>query len=97
MEAYDKLFGECRVVKEFMVVSPVDLPPAEPSPADVLIVVPCYDEADRLPVACFRDFVDAEAGYRFLFVNDGSRDGTAEVLTRQLSIRSGLCWATHLM
>ncbi|HVS33165.1 MAG TPA: glycosyltransferase [Thermoanaerobaculia bacterium] len=41
-----------------------------------IIVVPCYNEEKRLPVQAFRDFTAAE----FLFVNDGSTDGTLKQL-----------------
>lgn len=44
-----------------------------------VIVVPCYNEGRRLPVARFREFL-ATAEVDFVFVNDGSRDNTAEVL-----------------
>jgi dolichyl-phosphate beta-glucosyltransferase len=40
------------------------------------MVVPCYNEEQRLPVEDFRRF----RGVDFLFVNDGSRDGTLRVL-----------------
>src|SRR4051794_34695976 len=42
----------------------------------LLLVVPCFNEEKRLDVAAFREF----AGADFLFVNDGSRDGTLRVL-----------------
>lgn len=41
-----------------------------------IIVVPCYNEERRLPAEKFRTF----PGVEFLFVNDGSRDGTRRVL-----------------
>lgn len=47
---------------------------------DVVIVVPCYNEAERLDVGAFTRFVDTHAGARFLFVDDGSVDDTARVL-----------------
>lgn len=47
------------------------------------VVIPCYDEASRLPVAAFHEFAARVSGVRFLFVNDGSRDGTLGIL-RQL-------------
>jgi len=42
----------------------------------VTVVVPCYNEEKRLDVAAFRSFGDAD----FLFVKDGSTDGTLELL-----------------
>jgi dolichyl-phosphate beta-glucosyltransferase len=51
-----------------------------------LIVVPCFNEGSRLPVACFTDFLGKVEGINFLFVNDGSRDNTLAVLQ---AIRSG--------
>ena len=50
---------------------------------DVEIVVPCYNEAARLRVADFVAFArDPETRARLLFVNDGSTDGTLEVLRK---------------
>lgn len=40
------------------------------------IVVPCYNEAQRLAVARFHGFASGRPGIRFLLVNDGSRDET---------------------
>lgn len=40
------------------------------------IVVPCYNEASRLDLGAFREFVAREPGIEFLFVNDGSSDAT---------------------
>src|SRR5437660_11898865 len=42
----------------------------------LVLVVPCYNEEKRLDVAAFRAF----SGVEFLFVNDGSRDGTLRLL-----------------
>lgn len=46
----------------------------------VLMVVPCYNEADRLRGEAFLDFALSRPGVRFLFVNDGSTDATAKLL-----------------
>jgi dolichyl-phosphate beta-glucosyltransferase len=45
-----------------------------------IIVVPCYNEERRLPVQAFRDYRSDTTRVEFLFVNDGSRDGTLRLL-----------------
>lgn len=46
----------------------------------VVIVVPCFNEADRLPVEGFARFAPTMPGLRFVLVDDGSSDATLEVL-----------------
>jgi glycosyltransferase involved in cell wall biosynthesis len=46
----------------------------------VCVVIPCYNEAERLQAQVFRDYLAAHSGVRFLFVDDGSRDRTVAVL-----------------
>ena len=48
--------------------------------AECVLVVPCYNEAARFHAASFAAFLREHDGTRFLFVNDGSRDGTLQVL-----------------
>lgn len=48
---------------------------------ETLIVVPCYNEETRLDVHAFSSFLAANADIAFVFVNDGSRDGTLDVLS----------------
>jgi dolichyl-phosphate beta-glucosyltransferase len=45
----------------------------------VAIVVPCYNEALRLPIANFQQFLD-DSQIRLVFVDDGSSDDTLELL-----------------
>jgi glycosyltransferase involved in cell wall biosynthesis len=54
----------------------------------VTIVVPCYNEEARLDVGAFLDYRPARHDVRFLFVNDGSKDRTLEILN-DLASRDG--------
>ncbi len=44
------------------------------------IVIPCYNEADRLDAEAFRRFVRRDDRSHLLMVNDGSTDATRELL-----------------
>ncbi len=46
------------------------------------IVVPCSNEAERFDLPRYRRFAANQHALRFLFVNDGSQDGTPEILAR---------------
>ncbi len=54
--------------------------------SSLVLVVPCYNEAARLDIQAFRDFAADNSGIQLLFVDDGSRDKTLEILE---SVRSG--------
>ncbi len=45
-----------------------------------VIVIPCYNERRRLDALAFREFLLDHENIGFLFVNDGSTDGTRELL-----------------
>lgn len=53
------------------------------------LVVPCYNEADRLPRRAFDQFVRQRSAMRVLFVNDGSRDATAAMLSEFAAAADG--------
>ncbi|WP_372754510.1 response regulator [Mariniflexile sp.] len=44
------------------------------------VVIPCYNEEERLLSKEFTDYIDKNSGYHLCFVNDGSKDNTLEVL-----------------
>lgn len=52
-----------------------------------VVVVPCYNEAERLQSDVFRSFALGNPGIQFIFVNDGSTDRTADVLN---ALQSGV-------
>lgn len=44
------------------------------------VVIPCYNEEERLLSEEFITYIDKNSGYHLCFVNDGSKDKTLEVL-----------------
>ena len=53
------------------------------------VVVPCYNEADRLDAATAARVRRRHPDASFLLVNDGSKDATGEVLDRLAAERPG--------
>ncbi|TWU23017.1 Undecaprenyl-phosphate 4-deoxy-4-formamido-L-arabinose transferase [Novipirellula galeiformis] len=51
-------------------------------PIQATIIVPCYNEADRLDVNAFAAFANQNPMFRFMMVDDGSRDATQRILSR---------------
>jgi dolichyl-phosphate beta-glucosyltransferase len=60
-----------------------------PAMARLTVVVPCYNEAERLDAAPFLSFVDARSDTSLIFVDDGSKDATASVLADLAAQRPG--------
>ncbi|MEW7278704.1 dolichyl-phosphate beta-glucosyltransferase [Aquimarina sp. 2201CG1-2-11] len=50
------------------------------------IIIPCYNEENRLNVTAFINFIKEENEYHLCFVNDGSKDNTIDVLMKIQSI-----------
>src|SRR5262245_37108138 len=48
--------------------------------ADTIVVVPCYNEAKRLDLPAFEDFLSRSADVALLLVDDGSSDDTPRVI-----------------
>jgi CheY-like chemotaxis protein len=44
------------------------------------VVIPCYNEEERLLSDEFTNYIDRNSGYHLCFVNDGSKDNTLKVL-----------------
>lgn len=55
----------------------------------LVLVVPCYNEADRLRRDAFSEAVDRYPGLTLLYVNDGSRDDTLRVLQEMAAATPG--------
>src|SRR5437899_8612958 len=49
---------------------------------EIVVVVPCLNEASRLDSRAFGDFLDGCANITLLFVDDGSTDDTPLVMER---------------
>jgi dolichyl-phosphate beta-glucosyltransferase len=56
--------------------------PGRGEPGKTTIVVPCFNEAYRLRLSEFRDYLSHCHDVRFVFVNDGSQDQTASMLRK---------------
>ncbi|MHC4784428.1 MAG: glycosyltransferase [Planctomycetota bacterium] len=54
--------------------------------SQTVVVIPCYNEAQRLEVEAFREYAADHRSVRFLLVDDGSTDATAAMLR---SMRDG--------
>jgi dolichyl-phosphate beta-glucosyltransferase len=54
--------------------------------SQAVVVIPCYNEAQRLEGEAFREYAAGHRSIRFLLVDDGSTDATAAVLR---SMRDG--------
>lgn len=48
---------------------------------NALIIIPCYNEARRIELDSFEEGLSSISGLHLLFVNDGSSDDTANLLT----------------
>jgi dolichyl-phosphate beta-glucosyltransferase len=62
----------------------------------IALVVPCYNEAERLDTEAFTAMVDADLALSLVFVDDGSRDGTAGLHAGMASKRPGRIAAISL-
>lgn len=58
--------------------------------AEIGLVIPCYNEENRLNMAAYRQFLSAFPQFFLCFVNDGSTDDTARLL-QQLSTEYSNC------
>ena len=62
----------------------------------LIVVIPCYNEEDRLTVQAFRDFGLAGVDVEFCFVNDGSTDATGALLQSMAAGDPGRFWVVDL-
>ncbi len=52
------------------------------TPPELALVVPCYNEAERLDPEAFLQFVSTHPRVQLVMVDDGSEDGTGEIIER---------------
>ena len=48
----------------------------------VVIIIPCYNEADRLDTNKFIDYLSQNTHLHFIFVDDGSTDNTSKIINQ---------------
>ncbi|WP_075343657.1 glycosyltransferase [Tenacibaculum agarivorans] len=72
----NKIVGMCPVPEKSIVDDTVSLVREK----CVGVVIPCYNEENRLLEAEFKSFVKTNIGYHLCFVNDGSSDNTLKEL-----------------
>ncbi len=60
------------------------------------IVVPCYNEAKRLPVENFIEYACRHENISFIFINDGSKDCTGHILDALCKKKSDTLEVIHL-
>jgi glycosyltransferase involved in cell wall biosynthesis len=63
---------------------------------DTLVVIPCFNEARRLRVESFVEFLDATPSAGLVFVNDGSTDDTETLLKKLEASRPNAVRVTSL-
>jgi len=51
----------------------------------VVIIIPCYNEADRLDTNKFIDYLSQNTHLHFIFVDDGSTDNTSKIINQLIS------------
>lgn len=61
----------------------------------VTLIIPCKDEAERLEQSVILEAVEKNPALSILFVNDGSRDGTSEILAHLVHASPAIA-AIHL-
>lgn len=63
---------------------------------EISLIIPCYNEAARFDVSAFENFLLDHDQVVFCFVNDGSKDGTAQLLNDLSKRYSGSVLVKHL-
>lgn len=64
--------------------------------SEILIIVPCFNEAERLDTAAFHAFLESQQNVDLCFVNDGSTDDTKGVIENFVHEHPGRAQAMHL-
>lgn len=79
--SFAEISGHSPEERPFRSVTPPQTASSTPSiQSECVIVVPCYNEANRIDADQFIDFSFGHPEIQFLFVDDGSRDGTRKLL-----------------
>lgn len=65
--------------------------------SDCLIIIPCYNEEERLPIKQFENFINllTNSNIHLLFVNDGSLDNTQLVIDSLVNKNKEILFSIH--
>src|SRR3954447_12531177 len=68
--------------KRAPIVTSMPQPAANSGQSEIVVVVPCYNEAKRIELRTFAEFIETHANVQFIFVDDGSTDDTPLLMER---------------
>jgi glycosyltransferase involved in cell wall biosynthesis len=63
--------------------------------SNFFIIIPCYNEGKRLDYNHFYSFSQQNKGYKLLFINDGSKDNTLDIIKKLSSVSNNISFLNY--